>query len=81
MQAAAVLFLRALMRICRRQKISHLKNKNLPITNKKFAVYPATNLPTASGALADGKFVVCRRQSKSLPIANGSLADGKIHSG
>ena len=30
----------------------------------------------ASGALADGKFFVCRRQSKSLPI--GALADGKF---
>ena len=35
----------------------------------------------ASGALADGKFFVCRRQSKSLPIANVSLADGKILTG
>ena len=35
----------------------------------------------ASGALADGKFLVCRRQSKSLPIANASLADGKILTG
>ena len=39
------------------------------------------NLPMASGALADGKFFVCRRQSKSLPIANASLADGKILTG
>ena len=39
----------------------------------------------ASGALADGKFFVCRRQSKSLPIANAianaSLDDGKILTG
>ncbi len=46
-----------------------------------FAVYPIRNLPMASGALADGKFFVCRRQIKSLPIASVSLADGKIHSG
>ena len=38
-------------------------------------------LPMASGALADGKFFVCRRQSKSLPIANASLADGKFLTG
>ena len=35
----------------------------------------------ASGALADGKFFVCRRQSKSLPSASVSLADGKILTG
>ena len=29
----------------------------------------------ASGALADGKFLVCRRQMKRLPIASVSLAD------
>ena len=38
-------------------------------------------IPMASGALADGKFFVCRRQSKSLPIASVSLADGKIRTG
>ena len=38
-------------------------------------------LPMASGALADCKFLVCRRQMKRLPIASVSLADGKFHSG
>ena len=51
------------------------------MANIYFAVYPVRNLPMASGALADGKFLVCHRQIKSLPIANVSLADGKIHSG
>ena len=37
-----------------------------------FAIYQA------SGALADCKFFVCRRQMKRLPIASVSLADGKI---
>ena len=37
--------------------------------------------PMASGALADGKFLVCRRQMKRLPSASVSLADGKIRSG
>ncbi len=36
------------------------------------------NLPMASGALADCKFSVCRRQSKSLPTASVSLTDGKF---
>ncbi len=36
------------------------------------------NLPSASGALADCKFFVCRRQMKSLPTASVSLADGKF---
>ena len=35
-------------------------------------------LPMASGALADCKFLVCRRQMKRLPTASVSLADGKI---
>ena len=35
----------------------------------------------ANGALADGKFLVCRRQMKSLPIASVSLAIGKILTG
>ncbi|HIW36409.1 MAG TPA: hypothetical protein IAA30_05445 [Candidatus Treponema faecavium] len=46
-----------------------------------FAVYPVRILPMASGALADCKFSVCRRQMKNLPTASVSLADGKIHSG
>ena len=46
-----------------------------------FAIYPVRILPMASGALADGKFFVCRRQSKSLPIASVSLANGKIRTG
>ena len=50
-----------------------------PMTNKKFAVYPVRNLPSTSGALADCKFFVCRRQMKSLPTASASLAIGKIH--
>ena len=37
--------------------------------------------PMASGALADCKFSVCRRQSKSLPSASVSLADGKFLTG
>ena len=37
--------------------------------------------PMASGALADCKFFVCRRQMKRLPIASVSLADGKILTG
>ena len=40
------------------------------MANIYFAVYPVRNLPMASGALADGKFLVCHRQIKSLPIAN-----------
>ena len=46
-----------------------------------FAVYQTYILPMASGALADCKFSVCRRQMKRLPIASVSLADGKFHSG
>ena len=46
-----------------------------------FAVYPVRILPMASGALADCKFLVCRRQMKRLPTASVSLAIGKIHSG
>ena len=40
-----------------------------------FAVYQTYILPMASGALADCKFSVCRRQMKRLPIASVSLAD------
>ena len=36
-----------------------------------FAVYQTYILPMASGALADCKFLVCRRQMKRLPIASG----------
>ncbi len=35
----------------------------------------------ASGALADCKFFVCRRQMKRLPSASVSLADGKFLTG
>ena len=35
----------------------------------------------AGGALADGKFFVCRRQMKRLPIASVSLAIGKFLTG
>ena len=34
-----------------------------------------------SGALADCKFSVCRRQMKRLPSASVSLADGKFRTG
>ncbi|HIW37338.1 MAG TPA: hypothetical protein IAA30_10205 [Candidatus Treponema faecavium] len=63
------------------QKISRLKNKNLPMANFTFAIYQTYILPLASGALADCKFVVCRRQMKILPTASVSLAVGKIRTG
>ena len=63
------------------QKISRLKNKNLPMANFTFAIYQTYILPMASGALADCKFLVCRRQMKILPTASVSLADGKIRTG
>ena len=40
-----------------------------------FAIYQTWILPMASGALADCKFFVCRRQMKRLPSASVSLAD------
>ncbi|HIW37028.1 MAG TPA: hypothetical protein IAA30_08625 [Candidatus Treponema faecavium] len=55
--------------------------KNLPMANKKFAVYPVRNLPLASEALAGGKLFICRRQTKNLQSASAPLADGKIHPG
>ncbi|HIW36361.1 MAG TPA: hypothetical protein IAA30_05205 [Candidatus Treponema faecavium] len=60
-------------------QISHLKNKNLPIANLNFAVYPVRNLPSASEAFAIGKLLLCRRQTKNLPSASAPLAIGKIH--
>ncbi|HIW36979.1 MAG TPA: hypothetical protein IAA30_08375 [Candidatus Treponema faecavium] len=60
-------------------QISHLKNKNLPMANKKFADYPVRNLPSASGTLADGKRFICRRQTENLQSASAPLAIGKIH--
>ncbi|HIW35462.1 MAG TPA: hypothetical protein IAA30_00605, partial [Candidatus Treponema faecavium] len=53
----------------------------LPMANFKFAVYPVRILPSASETLADGKLLLCRRQTKNLPSANAPLAIGKIHSG
>ncbi len=52
---------------------------DLPVANKKFAVYPVRNLPSASETLADGKLLLCRRQTKNLPSASAPLAIGKIH--
>ena len=46
-----------------------------------FAIYQTWILPMASGALADCKFFVCRRQMKRLPSASVSLADGKFLTG
>ncbi len=54
---------------------------DFPSANFTFAVYQTYILPMANGALADCKFLVCRRQMKSLPIASVSLADGKILTG
>ena len=51
------------------------------MANFNFAMYQTCILPMASGALADGKLFICRRQTENLPIASVSLADGKIHSG
>ena len=56
-------------------------SSNLPMAKFYFAIYQTYILPMASGALADCKFLVCRRQMKHLPIASVSLADGKFHSG
>ena len=61
------------MYICRRL------NFILPMANFTFAIYQI--LPMASGALADCKFFVCRRQMKRLPSASVSLADSKFLTG
>ena len=52
---------------------------DLPIAKFQLAVYPVRNLQSASGALADCKFLVCRRQIENLPSASVPLAIGKIH--
>ena len=63
-------------------QISHLKNKNLPIANLNFAVYPVRNLPSASEAFAIGKLLLCRhRQTFTLPTANKKFAVGKCAAG
>ena len=49
------------------------------MANKKFAVYPVRNLPSASETLAVGKLFICRWQTKNLQSASAPLAIGKIH--
>ena len=46
-------------------------SSNVPLAKFYFAIYQTYILPMASGALADCKFLVCRRQMKRLPIASG----------
>ena len=45
-------------------------SRNVPLAKFYFAIYQTYILPMASGALADCKFLVCRRQMKRLPIAS-----------
>ena len=69
MQSAAVLPIKKIaddkFKFCRRL------NFILPMANKKFAVYPVRNLPSASETLAESaKFMSDKWQNKILPSAN-----------
>ena len=44
-----------------------------------FVIYPVRNLPSVSETLADGKLLLCRRQTENLQSASAPLAIGKFH--